>query len=95
MIDRACRRNIRAKENTKAAPAGAINTDERLSRTPQLQELMHMISVSENSLSPSAPTHNASSDNKVGLADAATMLLPGLQQSRLLPDAAIRTPVRH
>ncbi|MEJ1961549.1 MAG: hypothetical protein WDO56_08405 [Gammaproteobacteria bacterium] len=50
---------------------------------------MHTISVSENSLSPSAPTHDAADKKKVDLADAAT-ILPGLQQSRLLLDTAIR-----
>ena len=51
---------------------------------------MHMTSLPKDSLSPSAPTHASLLKKKVELADAAAMLLPGLQQSRLLLDTAIR-----
>ena len=49
-----------------------------------------MTSLSKNSTPTSAPTHDPLNKKKVELADAATMLLPGLQQSRLLLDTAIR-----
>jgi hypothetical protein len=66
----------------KAAPDGASNTDERLSRTPQTQEFMHMTSVSQ--------TPTTSNVKHPTLADAATMLLPGLQQACTQLDLAIR-----
>jgi len=49
-----------------------------------------MAIVSKDSPSPSSPTHAFLIQKKVELADAAVMLLPGLQQSRLLLDTAIR-----
>ena len=51
---------------------------------------MHMTSLPKDSPSPSAPTHASLLKKKVELADAAVMLLPGLQQARLLLDTAIR-----
>ena len=49
-----------------------------------------MASLPKDSPSPSPPTHPSLLKRKVELADAAVMLLPGLQQSRLLLDTAIR-----
>jgi hypothetical protein len=74
----------------KAAPAGAANTDERLSRTPLFKEFMHMTIVSKDPTPASAPNDAPLSKKEAELADAAVMLLPGLQQSRLLLDTAIQ-----
>ena len=48
-----------------------------------------MTTVSANPIPPSA-THLADNKKSPSLADAANMLLPGLQQSRSLLDVAIR-----
>ena len=49
-----------------------------------------MNSLSVNSAPASIPANESLNKNKVELIDAATMLLPGLQQSRALLDVAIR-----
>ena len=49
-----------------------------------------MSSLSVNSVPASAPANESLNKSKVELADAATMLLPGLQQSRALLEVAIR-----
>ena len=49
-----------------------------------------MTSLPKDSTLTSAPTHAPLTQKKVELADAAVMLLPALQQSRLLLDTAIR-----